>query len=772
MQSQWKPRSKSVSLDTTPEPFTRAEITWLVSHVDSWPIRSPFRRVRESYKDFLKMHLSEQLLRCTLITGPNRQKAMEKLIGQMEAKYRAALAHEGDPVGLLAATSIASVQTQASMKTFSSASGSQALVEQGINALITIVYTRLARNDLKMITHFNRLVTSEEVIAMRASLIQVMVSELVQTYTVGHYVNNNGEISIEWWHQIHNDDPNSNFTLSKGWVLRLYLDMNKCYYHRITPEQVAKAIEAQNGTGDVSTAYSPFKTGIVDLVVNHDENAITFLSQALYKNLSTIQVKGAKGINNITPYHYDLNDLIASMTTNDEGNTVVAVGKHNMNVAGSIFPAFHFLKRHIEKQGYRVLQTNRTYGMITDYVVEGVMSKLPEQKYVYMVANGANIDEILALPIVDPLRTTTNDLFIIHRQIGVEAARAYFLYELLIILGANGEEKNINWGHISLLVSLVFVRGRPAGTTNSGNIFRGQEALTLASAENGAKAFIAAALNQAFEPVENTSVAVVTGELLTVGPRAEFLNPKPETIQREEAKLEAKEEFKRLINRETVGNIVMFRAFNNRIQNAVATSINPTTEMITPPTAEVPTTPTAVQVATPSTNNLLLQTMPSSFFDATKPAPYNLNFIPIPMISTTDVSSPIVQLVESLPTLADYSPLLIELRRPRNITNRPADLPIFADLVDPAAQQATILYRNSILTVSDIQTGTVLGGNIYSNAPVKQKKVSQLTLIPTPAEPTFVTPAGLMNFAGFNNPVIAQWVQYYCNVVPFGRTYA
>jgi hypothetical protein len=212
-----------------------------------------------------------------------------------------------------------------------------------------------------------------------------------------------------------------------------------------------------------------------------------------------------------------------------------------------------------------------TYINISRSPVEILREKGIDTLYHYMITSGSNYDSIVKLPWVDPLRSTPNDIFEIYRKMGCEAARNYFLYELILVLESI-KSKDINSRHISLTTDVIFVEGRPAGATFTGNIVRGVEPLSLATGQRGPKTLTDAAAKKKKERLINTSAALIVGVPVAVGKEGGRVNSSIEYLREFKRKKEEMEKERALITKETEGYKLSIRENNERLLSMLSPS--------------------------------------------------------------------------------------------------------------------------------------------------------------------------------------------------------
>lgn len=675
--SDWVPRNQDVDISKKPVHLSDEDKHLIVNMVGFLVINGPCEKANRELRVNLAIEISRQLGKVVIVPSIF---AIELLIREISQKYERALAEDGYAAGLIAATSIASASTQSTMDSFKMKSGGSMTVEGGVVGLATLIYTRLARRtDAKMIIHFNTFITKQDVIDMRAVLVELKASELVVNYQIGKLAVTRGHSGINllerfWWHDLHLRNPDKRHFRSMSpdtHVLRLYLDQGMMYAHRITTRQVADEISNVKGEG-IFTLYGPFSSGIVDIIIIPENNYInprieseqmTLLRQTVYQKLNDVTIKGISGVTNMTPKELKLTNLIISeerlIELEDSLNRVykVTVGNTYPKVHEALFPPYHRLESLFTQSGIKIRKRilDSFAKNILGYEVESsdlpskLISNARENNYVYAISTGSNFDAILKLPWVDPLRSTPNDIFEIAAKIGIEASREYFLYELQLVLESI-KSKDINSRHITLLADVIFSQGKPAGTTSNGNIARNHGTLSLMSCEKGGTVATKAAINKESEKLTNTTPALVVGAQVATGRRARIIEPTAKTIEELRQVVAKKKDKKEIILRDTQGIRLTVRHNNQRLRESLMRKNAPHI------TAGINTPEVRIEITTPDTEIIDLvdnpevtriNYLPVIVSEATKsiitasPASMESSKTPMVFMSTTEVPSDI-----------------------------------------------------------------------------------------------------------------------------------
>ena len=149
--------------------------------------------------------------------------------------------------------------------------------------------------------------------------------------------------------------------------------------------------------------------------------------------------------------------------------------------------------------------------------VKGVKQVLPVRRgeeFVIMTA-GTNLKEILNLDMVDPVRTTSNDIFEIRAVLGVEAARRTIMNEVMKVIDTQGLTVDIR--HIMLVADTMCSSGEVKGITRYGVVKAKSSVLARASFETPDKHFIGASLVGEKDPLNSVIENVMLNQPVPTG---------------------------------------------------------------------------------------------------------------------------------------------------------------------------------------------------------------------------------------------------------------
>ncbi len=149
--------------------------------------------------------------------------------------------------------------------------------------------------------------------------------------------------------------------------------------------------------------------------------------------------------------------------------------------------------------------------------VKNISQVLPVKKddEFIIVTAGTSLHRVLMLDFVDKDRTTSNDIHEVRAVLGVEAARATVLKEVLNVIETQG--LNVDTRHIMLVADTMCVSGLIKGITRYGVVQEKSSALARASFETPIRHLIAAALSGEVDPLTSVVENVMLNQPVPLG---------------------------------------------------------------------------------------------------------------------------------------------------------------------------------------------------------------------------------------------------------------
>lgn len=495
------------------------------------------------------------------------------LIDHIGKRYREARVPAGNATGNEAADAFGAI-TQKALDTFKT--GDTGAVRGGIKELQAKVYAYRKRSFARCVVHFVPRVTYRDVIDMKGIIVQSLISDFfLQTPDIIPLIRPDAPIEIsydlfqpQWWHIVYQRLTGRvwGVTNNNSYCLRLYLDTVKMYDRRVSMNDIRKAVRL---TGDVADVVcSPLRDGIIDIVPDDDlvkkywaeysesvpDPIRVYLDLVVRPTLSTTRIKGIPNILDLEPIEQKTTSLIVDPARPSKRELAInpkltqydkeGLWRNDINnrIARTVGIRIGDLIKLILRAGITivdlVINEYREIKSIYTYHESGarpadMLNKLIKKNkgdidisrwgsYVYAVTTGTNLVELQKIPWVDKTRTASNNTYEIARLFGVEAARAYALWETLEIMKVAG--MIVSPHHPLLVLDVMYRRGVPLGVNFSGIAKQqGGDFLGLATTEKAAAVFRNAALYGEKAPVNTFAASVIIGAVAPVGSNSDAL---------------------------------------------------------------------------------------------------------------------------------------------------------------------------------------------------------------------------------------------------------
>lgn len=149
--------------------------------------------------------------------------------------------------------------------------------------------------------------------------------------------------------------------------------------------------------------------------------------------------------------------------------------------------------------------------------IVGVTEVIPkmEDDEIMLLATGANLKEVFKVEEVDYTRTTTNHLFEVSKNLGIEAARQIIIDEASKVIQEQGLDIDIR--HIMFMADLMTSRGDIKGVTRSGITEHKESVLARASFETPIRHLINASLKGEVDYLKSVVENVMINQPIPLG---------------------------------------------------------------------------------------------------------------------------------------------------------------------------------------------------------------------------------------------------------------
>ncbi|KAH7103209.1 beta and beta-prime subunits of DNA dependent RNA-polymerase [Auriculariales sp. MPI-PUGE-AT-0066] len=371
-------------------------------------------------------------LRATFATRPVveehhlNHEAFEWVLGEVETKFMASVAHAGEMCGTLAAQSIGEPATQMTLNTFHYAGVSSKNVTLGVPRLKEII--NVAAN-IKTPSHTVYLQPHIAADPNAAKTVQTdLAFTTLRTITAAVEIIYDPDPQttiveedlefVQAFFEIPDEEVQAKMHLQSPWVLRLELDRSKMLDRKLDMSYVASRI-AENFLTDLFVIWSEdnadkliIRCRVVGSVDKDDEGSRMDEEDVFYRQLestmlNSVSLRGVEGISRVFLVQQD------KVVTKDDGKITT------------------------EKESEWVLETS-----------------------------GVNLKTIMTIEGIDFARTHSNSCTEVFKVLGVEAARGSLLRELRSVIEFDGSY--VNYRHLSLLCDLMTSRGSLMAITRHG----------------------------------------------------------------------------------------------------------------------------------------------------------------------------------------------------------------------------------------------------------------------------------------------------------------
>lgn len=149
--------------------------------------------------------------------------------------------------------------------------------------------------------------------------------------------------------------------------------------------------------------------------------------------------------------------------------------------------------------------------------IKGIKQVLPVKRgeEFIIITAGSNLHDVMELPEVDEIRTTTNDVVEINDSLGIEAARQAIINEVFKVIEAQG--LNVDIRHVMLIADTMCNGGDLKGITRYGIVSEKASVLARASFETPITHIINAALIGEVDKLNSVVENVMLNQPIPVG---------------------------------------------------------------------------------------------------------------------------------------------------------------------------------------------------------------------------------------------------------------
>ena len=412
------------------------------------------------------------------------RKAMILLLETVFLKYKQALIHPGEMVGVIAAQSVGEPTTQLTLNTFHNVGvASKSNVTRGVPRIEEILRISKKPKNPSLTVHLKQLDCEHQERAIKyANMIEhTRLTDIVSGVQIIFDPNdNNSAIEedrsfLEQYHHFENLVQNSNSdTASRSnapakskWIIRMVMDAESMLAKNISMDDIYFAIQNTH-RGLVSCVYSDY----------NDKNLV-FRIRWLKPKKENRNIAASSVIDEITGLKKFQEDLL---------NKIILRG-----IQGIV----NVLPRKVP--GTMMKQDGR-------YVAKDTW---------VLDTTGTNLLEVLGLPFINCNRTYSNDIYEVYKTLGIEAARQVILQEIAEVMEFSGVY--INYHHLSVLCDRMTYTKDMVQVQRNGLLKDKTGPLAKASFEMHTEMLLQAARHGQVDNMRGVSANVMTGQFGTFG---------------------------------------------------------------------------------------------------------------------------------------------------------------------------------------------------------------------------------------------------------------
>ena len=448
----------------------------------------PFAKTNPLFRILYFYYLTPRDL---LVKRRFHKKALILLLETVLLKFKEALVHPGEMVGVVAATSTGEPCTQLTLNTFhGSGIASKSNVTRGVprieeilrltknpkNPSMTVYLKPMDETDQDKASQFATRISHTKLIDIVKS-VQVCFDP---NPTATHIVED--QLFLEQFFEFEKmiedcmESPSGNTPSRSKWIIRIEMDQESLIDKNINMDDIHFAISNSEYGKDVQCIFS-----------DHNMDKLVF---RIRTNGSVFdKSKKTRGVSN----PLDQSDEIYLLKNFQDTilNHIVLRGVNGVN---------NILPRKIQNS---VVKENDKYVKKDTWVLD---------------TTGSNLMETLALDYIDSKRTISNDIKEVFHVLGIEAARQCIQNELIEVLAFSGA--SVNYHHTSLLCDRMTCNKNMVSIFRSGLLNDNVGPIAKATFEVHTEVFLNAARHAELDHMRGVSANIMCGQHGSYGTNA------------------------------------------------------------------------------------------------------------------------------------------------------------------------------------------------------------------------------------------------------------
>jgi len=415
------------------------------------------------------------------------RRGLTMLLETIVLKYKQAIVHPGEMVGVVAGQSIGEPTTQLTLNTFHlSGVASKSNVTRGVPRIEEIL--RLTKNPknpsltvhLKAIDETNRDKADQYANMLEHTKLIDVITKIQICFDPDdqNSIIQNDQYLMEQYYEFENmidecnGGSNNNSGVKSKWVIRMEFDSKTLLEKNITMDDIHFAINSSYNN-DITCVYTDYNSSNLIFRIRMNSNILN-------KN------KKQKGI----PESLDQSDEIF-LLRNFQDNILSNIVLRGISGITNVLP--------------RKLQN----------MVSKVDDKYVQNDTWVLDTKGSNLLDVLAFDFIDNQRTYSNDIREINNILGIEAARQVIYNELTEVMDFSGVY--INYHHVSILCDRMTSNYNMVAIFRSGILTDDIGPISKSTFEVHTEVLLDASRHADFDHMRGVSANVMMGQLGTYG---------------------------------------------------------------------------------------------------------------------------------------------------------------------------------------------------------------------------------------------------------------
>jgi DNA-directed RNA polymerase II subunit RPB1 len=409
------------------------------------------------------------------------RQALVVLLETVLLKYKQAIVHPGEMVGVIAAQSVGEPTTQLTLNTFHNVGvASKSNVTRGVPRIEEILRLSKKPKNPSLTVQLKELdaVHQDRAIKYANMIEHTRLADIVHGVQIyfdpddNHSVVAEDRHFLEQYHQFETMMHECSTQVANAveeenkskWVIRMVMNVEVMLEKNISMDDVYFAI--QNWNGEISCIYSDY----------NDSNLIFRIRMKKKKDRK--------------PLALDVNDEIYVLK-NFQEDLLKKVILRGIDGIVKVLP---------RKVPGTMIKTDGKYASKDAWVLD---------------TTGTNYLEVLGLPFIDANKTYSNDIYEVYLTLGIEAARQVILNEIAEVMEFSGVY--INYHHLSLLCDRMTYTKDMVQVQRNGLLKDNTGPMAKASFEMHTEMLLQAARHGQTDNMRGVSANVMTGQFGTFG---------------------------------------------------------------------------------------------------------------------------------------------------------------------------------------------------------------------------------------------------------------